>query len=80
MSEPNETREIADRKARAQKIIESPSGYKVCEGCESIVLKKAVTCPNCSGYRFDGTASRVRAQAALLGNRPSISLSAQDFE
>jgi hypothetical protein len=78
--EGHDNPEMADRKARAAKIIDNPGSYKVCEGCESIVLKKVVICPNCTGYRFDEGADRVKQQAGILGSRPSISLSSKDFE
>lgn len=71
---------MAERAARAAKIIANPSGYKVCEGCESIVVKKANTCPNCNGYRFDTASARVVAQAKVLGSRAATSLSPKDFE
>lgn len=74
------TPEMVDRMARAAKIAAAPGSYKVCEGCESIVTRKAATCPNCHGYRFDGTSARVLAQARVLGSRPATSLSAKDFE
>ncbi len=76
----SESPEMEERAQRAAKIIASPSGYKVCEGCESIVLKKANTCPNCHGYRFDTTSARVVAQAKILGARAATSLSPKDFE
>jgi hypothetical protein len=72
--------EMTERAARAQKIVDQPAAYKVCEGCESIVVLKATTCPNCHGYRFDGSAERVVQQAKILGSRPATSLSAKDFE
>lgn len=71
---------MEERAKRAAQIIASPSGYKVCEGCESIVVRKASTCPNCNGYRFDTTAERIVSQAKLLGSRAATSLSPKDFE
>lgn len=70
---------LADRAARAQKIIASPADFKVCEGCESIVAARAVTCPNCHGYRFDVAAERVVEQATLLASRPQQSVTASDM-
>jgi uncharacterized protein YlaI len=72
--------ELSERAQKAKKIIANPVGFKVCEGCESIVLEKAVTCPNCHGYRFDGTPDRVVEQARILGSRAATSLSPKDFE
>jgi hypothetical protein len=59
-----------DRKKRAEEIIAHPQGYAVCEGCESIVLREKNFCPVCLGYRFGYDQIRIRAVAALLGNRP----------
>jgi hypothetical protein len=63
----NET--LAARGERAAQIIRQPELYKVCEGCESIVVMDAATCPNCHGYRFDTSAERVTSQAEILGKR-----------
>ena len=66
---PQENAHLTDRAQKAAKIIAQPSDYKVCEGCESIVVQGAVTCPNCHGYRFDSDPERVRSQAEILGKR-----------
>ena len=68
-----------DRAARASKIIANPDGYKVCEGCDSIVTERVATCPNCFGYRFDENAEAVIAQATLLASREQRSVTAQDL-
>jgi Zn finger protein HypA/HybF involved in hydrogenase expression len=60
---------LAARAERAAQIIQQPELYKVCEGCESIVVRDAATCPNCHGYRFDTDAERVCSQAEILGKR-----------
>jgi hypothetical protein len=57
------------RGERAAQIVRAPERYKVCEGCESIVVRDAATCPNCHGYRFDTDPERVRSQAEILGKR-----------
>jgi hypothetical protein len=75
-----ESNELSDRATRAAKIVLAPESYKVCEGCESIVVLKAVTCPNCHGYRFDNSGDRVIAQAKLLGSRAATSVQPKDFE
>lgn len=80
MAEVPESADMADRREKAEKIAAQPGEFKVCEGCESIVVRKAAFCPNCNSYRFDESAERVIAQAKILGSRPSISLSAKDFE
>ncbi len=75
----SDTQHLADRAARAQKIIASPDDYKVCEGCESIVAERATTCPNCHGYRFDVSPERVVEQATHLSTRPQQSVTASDL-
>jgi hypothetical protein len=60
---------LAARAERAAQIARNPAAYKVCEGCESIVVADAATCPNCHGYRFDPAPDRVRSQAEILGRR-----------
>ncbi|MFZ9920613.1 MAG: hypothetical protein ACO3FQ_05580 [Terrimicrobiaceae bacterium] len=70
---------LADRAARAEKIIAAPGNYKVCEGCDSIVTGRVVNCPNCHGYRFDEAPERVIEQARLLATRPQQSVTAQDL-
>ena len=60
---------LAARAERAAQIAQQPELYKVCEGCESIVVREAATCPNCHGYRFDTNNVRVRSQAEILGKR-----------
>ena len=72
--------QMAERAERAQKITADPSQYKVCEGCESIVVARVSMCPNCHGYRFDETAERVVEQAKILGNRPRTSVLVSDLE
>jgi len=71
---------LEDRAARAQKIIETPEKFKLCEGCESIVAARVVTCPNCHGYRFDETSERVVEQAKILASRPQQSVTSADLE
>ena len=70
---------LADRAARAEKIIAAPDNFKVCEGCDSIVTARVVNCPNCHGYRFDESPARVVEQARLLATRPQQSVTAQDL-
>lgn len=70
---------MAERRARAEKIVSNPTGFKVCEGCESIVSVKPVTCPNCHGYRFDESPEAVVRQARMLAGRPQQSVTARDL-
>lgn len=71
---------LADRAARAQKIVDAPEHYKICEGCESIVAARVATCPNCHGYRFDDDPLRVVDQAMVLASRAQQSVTAADLE
>jgi Zn finger protein HypA/HybF involved in hydrogenase expression len=71
---------LAERAARAQKIIEAPQNYKVCEGCESIVTRRVATCPNCHGYRFNLDEHEIIAQAKVLASRPQTSVTESDME
>jgi uncharacterized paraquat-inducible protein A len=75
----NENAHLADRAARAEKIIAAPDNFKVCEGCDSIVTARVVNCPNCHGYRFDESPERVVEQAQHLATRPQQSVTAQDL-
>jgi hypothetical protein len=68
-----------DRAATAAKIAANPSGYKVCEGCDSIVGSATSICPNCHSYRFETSAERVIQQARILGSREQTSVTADDL-
>ena len=68
-----------NRAATAAKIAANPAGYKVCEGCDSIVGSGTTLCPNCHSYRFDADPRRVVDQARLLGSREQTSVTAQDL-
>jgi len=67
------------RAAAAAKIAANPTGYKVCEGCDSIVGSAAALCPNCHSYRFEGSPERVIHQARVLGAREQASVTAEDL-
>ena len=69
-----------DRARQADKIVKNPANYKICEGCDSIVLVKAHTCPNCASYRFEESHVAVIAQARLLGRRERRSVVPSDLE
>jgi uncharacterized paraquat-inducible protein A len=71
---------LAERAARAQKIIDAPQNYKVCEGCESIVARRVATCPNCHGYRFDLDEAKIVTQAKTLASRPQTSVTESDMQ
>lgn len=67
------------RAEAAAKIADNPAGYKVCEGCDSIIGVGAAICPNCHSFRFDGTRERVTMQARILGAREQTSVTAGDL-
>ena len=75
MSEPTPN----SRAETAAKIAANPAGYKVCEGCDSIVGAGAALCPNCHSFRFDTTPERVVHQAHILGSREQTSVTAEDL-
>jgi ribosomal protein L37AE/L43A len=77
MTQPAEPSD--SRKKQAAKIMERPEEYKVCEGCGSIVTARTQQCPSCHAYRFDGAASRVLSQAALLAKRQAKSVLSSDL-
>lgn len=68
-----------NRAETAARIASNPTGYKVCEGCDSIVGSGAALCPNCHSFRFDNTAERVVLQARILGSREQRSVTAEDL-
>jgi recombinational DNA repair protein RecR len=77
MSAPEENKE--SRVKQAEKISSHPEQYKVCEGCGSIVVARAITCPSCHAYRFDATALRVVTQAKELALRAANSVLSTDM-
>lgn len=76
MSSPEPSNE---RAKQAAKIAGKPEEYKVCEGCDSIVARRAAMCPNCHGYRFNEEAQAVIEQAQLLGARERTSVVSEDL-
>ncbi len=77
---PESQDNLEDRAARADKIVRDPSKYKICDGCDSIVLATAATCPSCHAYRFIEDRESVIIQARELGQRERRSLVKGDFE
>jgi len=41
-------------------------GYKVCEGCETLLGEEVYVCPICKAYRFDDTKERIVQTAEEL--------------
>ena len=77
MSTPSEHED--SRIKQAEKIASHPDQYKVCEGCGSIVVARAVTCPSCHAYRFDATPQRVVTQARDLALKNPMSVLSSDL-
>ena len=77
MQSPTES--IEDRARQADKIVKNPTQYKICEGCDSIVLARAATCPNCASYRFEEESTKVITQARILGMRQRTAVLASDL-
>lgn len=71
---------IDERARQADKIVKNPTQYKICEGCDSIVMAKAATCPNCASYRFEDEIQRVVAQARILGRKQRSTVLASDLQ
>lgn len=68
-----------ERIKQAEKILEQPEDYKVCEGCGSIVTLRTVSCPSCHAYCFDENGERVKKQAKLLARREAHSVLSSDL-
>ncbi|MGA0900560.1 MAG: hypothetical protein ACO3SO_09170 [Luteolibacter sp.] len=70
---------LPDRAATAARIAANPIGYKVCEGCDSIVGSNTAICPNCHSFRFESSPQRVVEQARMLGSRDQQSVTSEDL-
>jgi uncharacterized OB-fold protein len=77
MSAPEESKDA--RLRQAEKIAHHPEQYKVCEGCGSIVVARAMTCPSCHSYLFDSTPTRIVSQAQALALRNPSSVLSSDL-
>jgi len=71
--------DIDQRLAIAVQIILSPSKYKVCEGCGSIVSTRTKICPNCHAYRYNDNKEYVIEQAEILGRSEQKSVTKEDL-
>lgn len=49
----SDSESLKKKKESAERIKRNAEYYKVCEGCESVVLYTSDFCPLCSGYRFN---------------------------
>jgi ribosomal protein L40E len=79
MAHTDDSSDSSNRLRQAEKISQHPDQYKVCEGCGSIVVSRAVSCPSCHGYRFDATPTRIVSQAQALALRNPSSVLASDL-
>lgn len=70
---------MPSRREMAEKIMEKPSAYKVCECCGSIAYKRVSVCPNCNAYRFDLSQEAVLEQVRLLISRDPLSIQKEDY-
>lgn len=70
---------MLSRKEIAQKIINAPQDFKICEACESIVVANVVLCPNCHAYRFNQNEADIIHHAEILGSREQTSVTAEDL-
>ncbi len=77
MNEPSQP--LSSRAEKARQIAETPGKYKVCVGCDSIVVSKTNICPNCHAYRFDSSPERVIWQANELANKEQSTVAPDDL-
>ena len=70
---------MTPREQQALGIVNNPQLYKVCCGCESIVVARVNLCPNCHGYRFLVDAQSVIDQARYLSTRQVNTPTPDDF-
>lgn len=40
--------------------------YKICEGCDKLLMYERPVCPNCNAYRFDSSRRRVMKELKKL--------------
>jgi RNA polymerase subunit RPABC4/transcription elongation factor Spt4 len=50
----------------AEGIIANPKEFKVCDGCDSILLRDVPICPLCSHYRFNTDIEEIIKQTNVL--------------
>jgi len=62
-----------------KKIFKYAKFYKVCEGCESVVIHDEIFCPMCDSYRFDSNIERVKKTAEILSKKEKTRILPGDF-
>lgn len=70
---------IDERIAAAIKIALNPQNYKICEGCDSIVVASTRICPNCHSYRYNYNVEDVIDQADNLSNQEQKTVTKEDM-
>jgi hypothetical protein len=70
---------MTERQKQAEKTIQNPAGFKLCECCGSIVTLRSRSCLACSGYRFDMSIPNIIAQAKALALRDASSVAPGDL-
>jgi rRNA maturation endonuclease Nob1 len=63
----NTKHELAVKKI-SEYVISSYFYYKVCEGCESVILEHRVFCPLCDSYNFDYSFKRINERVVELAS------------
>ncbi len=71
--------EIKNRKKIGDKILKNIKYYKLCEGCESVILIDSIFCPVCDGYRFNTNLDIVRKAVHVLANKKQSSVLPADY-
>jgi len=68
-----------ERKKTAKFIARNSFLYKICEGCDSIVSRKTIICPNCKSYRFNLDEEVIKTHAKILGSREQETVTPEDL-
>jgi uncharacterized paraquat-inducible protein A len=69
----------AERIAAAIEIVLFPKKYKICEGCDSIVMSETRLCPVCHSYRFNNKENEVMDQAMKLSEEEQTTVTKEDL-
>jgi hypothetical protein len=68
------------RKDMEKYINQSYFLYKICEGCDSLVMHTVNICPKCNAYRFDDSYKRIVKRAmSCFDNDSSIDEELEKF-
>ena len=70
---------MKSRQEAAKRIVERPHDFKICEGCDSIVVANVELCPNCHAYKFNSSEYEIVKQAKILGSREQQSVTFEDL-